>query len=47
VLRDRLDRHQLPVKRYCDGCEPQGACHVGDCPLREVSPLPLAEARLA
>lgn len=47
-------RRQGPVEAYvaavdtfCRSCEPEGRCRDGTCPLRPVSPLPLAVARTA
>lgn len=45
----RIDRsaRQLAVANaavaaFCAGCEPEGVCRTADCPLRALSPLPLA-----
>ena len=43
----KADRHRLAlyvesVDRHCRSCEPRGVCVTAECPLREVSPLPLA-----
>lgn len=46
VERHRLRDHQQAVAAYCAGCEPQGLCRDAACPLRPVSPLPLASARV-
>jgi len=34
------------VASMCDECEPEGYCRTPDCPLRVVSPLPLARAEI-
>lgn len=42
VVRHRLDDFQRAVSAYCDACEAGGLCRTPACPLRPVSPLPLA-----
>ena len=37
-----LARYTAAVGEMCDTCEPAGLCFQVDCPLRGVSPLPLA-----
>lgn len=37
-----LGAHQLAVADFCGECEPEGLCKTSDCPLRSISPLPLA-----
>lgn len=43
--RHRLEEHQQAVHAFCLECEPDGVCHRVACPLRAVSPLPLAAPR--
>lgn len=45
VEAHRLRDHQEAVAAYCRGCEPEGLCRDAACPLRPVSPLPLADRR--
>jgi transcriptional regulator with XRE-family HTH domain len=40
-------RHVAAVDAFCRACEPDGACRTPECPLRVVSPLPLARGRVA
>ena len=47
VAENRLRRHQAAVAAFCRGCEPEGTCRDARCPLRIVSPLPLARRRVA
>ncbi len=42
---DRLSDHVSAVERMCRDCEPAGECKTPDCPLRSVSPMPLARKR--
>lgn len=44
--RNRLATLQQAVAAYCRGCEPAGLCRDAECPLRPVSPLPLADRRV-
>jgi len=39
-----LDAHRAAVAAMCAGCEPEGRCRDVECPLRPVSPLPLARS---
>ena len=45
LVRAALDRHRKAVAAYCAGCEPAGYCLTPECPLRDVSPLPLLRER--
>ncbi len=47
LLDERLTLHQEAVAAFCKGCEPEGLCRTAECPLRSVSPLPLARVRAA
>jgi DNA-binding XRE family transcriptional regulator len=42
VARRRLPQFQAAIEAMCRGCEPDGYCRLESCPLRVVSPLPLA-----
>lgn len=42
TLERRVQTIQEAVDAMCAGCEPSGVCREGDCPLRPVSPFPLA-----
>lgn len=35
------------VASYCAACEPESVCRTPECPLRVVSPLPIARRRVA
>lgn len=37
-----LTELQISVEEMCRSCEPAGYCRIAECPLRPVSPLPLA-----
>ena len=39
--------HIAAVDAFCKSCEPELVCRTADCPLRIVSPLPLARRRTA
>jgi hypothetical protein len=41
---DRLEGYVSAVENMCRECEPSGECQVPTCPLRSVSPLPLARS---
>jgi hypothetical protein len=43
---DEIAELQRSVAAMCNECEPDGYCRTPDCPLRIVSPLPLARAVL-
>jgi hypothetical protein len=48
VLAERTAaRYVAAVDAFCRACEPDGACRTPECPLRVVSPLPLARGRVA
>lgn len=38
----RLETYVSAVEKMCRECEPSGECRVTKCPLRGVSPMPLA-----
>ena len=38
----QLDSVRAAIDAMCNDCEPAGVCRTADCPLRTVSPLPLA-----
>jgi len=38
---DRLDDLTRAIREMCRQCEEGGECHIPDCPLRAVSPMPL------
>ena len=42
AVQGALDAHRAAVAAMCAGCEPEGRCRTVECPLRAVSPLPLA-----
>lgn len=42
LARRRLTDYQDAVAAFCRQCEPEGVCRVAKCPLRALSPLPLA-----
>jgi transcriptional regulator with XRE-family HTH domain len=44
VAERRLADHVVAVTEMCRRCEPEGLCRDMECPLRAVSPLPLARA---
>jgi hypothetical protein len=41
-----LGEHRSAVAAMCRDCEPEGYCRTPACPLRLVSPLPLARVRI-
>ena len=43
----RSARYVAAVAAYCRACEPEGVCRASDCPLRVVSPLPVARRAVA
>ncbi len=46
LIRNRLNVHQSAVAAFCFACTlGEGLCRDAVCPLRPVSPLPLAKAR--
>lgn len=45
-LRERIELHQAGVEAFCRACEPDGMCKDYECPLRDVSPLPLNDRRI-
>lgn len=53
-LKRRLDEADSENRRIlaiaaanCWDCEPEGVCHMAECKMRELSPLPLAGERVA
>jgi transcriptional regulator with XRE-family HTH domain len=40
-------RYVDAVAAYCRACEPEATCRTPECPLRVVSPLPIARRRVA
>lgn len=44
---ERLEEHVAAVARMCAECESSGECKLPSCPLRAVSPLPLARGAVA
>jgi hypothetical protein len=42
AVQVRLDAAMAAAAAFCRSCEPEGYCQTPDCPLRPVSPLPLA-----
>jgi hypothetical protein len=40
-------RYVAAVDAYCRTCEPEATCRTPECPLRVVSPLPIARRRIA
>lgn len=43
----RLKLHQQAIGAMCRSCQPDGECRDATCPLRVVSPLPLAQSVFA
>jgi transcriptional regulator with XRE-family HTH domain len=43
----RRDPRQDAIDDMCRGCEPDGICRTGDCPLRGFSPFPFVAWRVA
>jgi len=43
---EELEELRRSVASMCNECEPEGYCRTPDCPLRVVSPLPLARAQI-
>lgn len=41
TLARQLEVYRQAIDGYCRSCEPEGLCRTADCPLRDVSPLPL------
>ena len=46
VFEAQLHGYHGAVANMCRSCEPEGVCRTPDCPLRSVSPLPLAVGRV-
>ena len=42
-----LSAFKIAINGMCTSCEPDGVCRTPDCPLRNVSPLPLLAGREA
>lgn len=42
ATQDELAEHKVSIESMCGSCEPAGYCRTPECPLRLVSPLPLA-----
>lgn len=42
IADERAVVAETAIAAYCRECEPEGLCRVADCPLRALSPLPLA-----
>jgi len=42
ATQEALTELQVSVEEMCRSCEPAGYCRTAECPLRPVSPLPLA-----
>lgn len=42
VLDAQMHGYHVAITNMCRSCEPEGTCHDQRCPLRPVSPLPLA-----
>jgi len=47
VAERRATRYADAVAEFCRACEPEGICRTPECPLRVVSPLPIARRRVA
>jgi len=45
ITQHRLTKHEEAVRAMCLQCEPEGLCRDRGCPLRAVSPLPVARLR--
>jgi len=43
VMFRELEFFKASVRAFCVRCEPELVCQDAECPLREVSPLPLVE----
>jgi len=43
-LKVVVNAHRTAITSFCRGCEPEGLCRNAKCPLRPVSPLPLARS---